>query len=143
MLVKSRLETEKSLIFFYSVIQMFHSWSIRQLEPGLCAPAGPGLCGAWQAPLPPRYSAHTAYVRRYYLNSPLHNCTAVRSPDFFSSQSVRQFLPPVKRGFIPPRAHAPFSLACWRSTYFFLRCLFDRCLNKFFYCERSALRKIL
>ena len=65
------------------------------------------------------------------------------SPDFFSSQSVGQFLPPVKRGFIPPGAHAPLSLACWRSTYFFLRCLFDRCLNKFFYCEKSAVRKIL
>ncbi len=78
--------------------------------------------------LPPCYSAHTAYVR---------------SPDFFSSQSVGQFLPPVKRGFIPPGAHAPLSLACWRSTYFFLRCLFDKCLNKFFYCEKSTLRKIL
>ncbi len=121
--MKSRLETGKSLILFYSVIQMFHSWSIRQLEPGVCAPAGPG-----KSPLPPRYSAHTTYVR---------------SPDFFSSQSVGQFLPPVNRGFIPPGAHAPLSLACWRSTYFFLRCLFDRCLNKFFYCEKSAVRKIL
>jgi len=91
--------------------------------PGLCAPAAPG-----KSPLPPRYSAHTTYVR---------------SPDFFSSQSVGQFLPPVKRGFIPPGAHAPLSLACWRSTYFFLCCLFDRCLNKFFYCEKSAVRKIL
>ena len=81
-----------------------------------------------KSPLQPRYSAHTAYVR---------------SPDFFSSQSVGQFLPPVKRGFIPPGAHAPLSLACWRSTYFFLCCLFDRCLNKLFYCEKSAVRKIL
>ncbi len=60
----------------------------------------------------------------------------------FSSQSVGQFLPPVNCGLYHQEPTL-LSLSPVGDLRIFLRCLSDRCLNKFFYCKKSAVRKIL